>query len=275
LLTDEELSLAIAEKVVHPDMKRALLERWRKSRKLGHVPSPKDAAASDSPAVSLPIHSTQDAVESGVLPSTSDDSQDNEEELAAAPDDAPAPEAVAPAAEVASPPAQPLSDEDIPAFLDRRPLSPEDQRAFDVIKVAWDRHLQPLLLTASAVVRERIIAEVIRANASSRSAAEPSSRRDDDVGAIPSAMPSRPTISAVLAHTADDADAFEAEKAEPAKEAPLSAKPRAPDAADAGIKYRDLHVPGFMPARARPVVVVRRKRRRPKKASGPLDDLPF
>ncbi len=30
-----------------------------------------------------------------------------------------------------------LSDENIPAFLDRRPLSPEDQRAFDDLMAAW------------------------------------------------------------------------------------------------------------------------------------------
>jgi hypothetical protein len=167
LLKDEELKQAIAENVIHPDMKRDHLQKWRNSHREKFVvaPSPKEAA-SDSAVVGLPIDSTQDAVNSGALPAMSDDSQDNEEELAALPDDAPAPEAVATAAEVARPPALPLSDEDIPAFLDRRPLSPEDQRAFDVIKVAWERHLQPLWRTASVVVRERIIAEVIRANAS-------------------------------------------------------------------------------------------------------------
>jgi hypothetical protein len=45
--------------------------------------------------------------------------------------------------------------EDIPPFLDRRPFPAEDQLAFDAIKAAWDSHVQPLLQSASAVVRER------------------------------------------------------------------------------------------------------------------------
>lgn len=88
-------------------------------------------------------------------------------------------------------------------------------------------------------------------------------------------MPNRPTISALLAHTTGGVDASEAEKAEAAKEAPLSAKPKAADAVDAGIEYSDLQVPGFMTRRARPLVVVRRKRRRPRKVSGPFDSSPF
>ena len=58
------------------------------------------------------------------------------------------------------------NDGEIPAFLDRRPLSVEDQRAFDVIMASWVSHVQPLFNGASAVVRERFIA-ALRANASS------------------------------------------------------------------------------------------------------------
>jgi hypothetical protein len=50
--------------------------------------------------------------------------------------------------QVPSPSTVPTGNEDIPAFLDRRPLSPEDQVTFDTI---WGA-----LQTASAVVRERI-----------------------------------------------------------------------------------------------------------------------
>ena len=86
----------------------------------------------------------------------SDHSQDKQEQLAVVQEDAPAPEAVATGA--AGPLTLPPSDEDIPAFLDRRPPSAEDQRVFDVIMAAWK--------IASPVVRERVRAEIIRADAS-------------------------------------------------------------------------------------------------------------
>jgi hypothetical protein len=119
------------------------------------------------------------------------------------PEDASPPEAAATAAVVAGALTPP--SEEIPAFLDRRPLSAEDQRVFDMFMAAWN--------IASPVVRQRIKAEVFGADASSR--------------------------------------------------------------ADAGIKKRDVQVPGYMPARATPEVVVRRKRRRSRKVLGSLDDLPF
>ena len=78
LLTDEELRRAIAEKVIHPDMQRAQLQRWRNSHreKVVVAPSPKEAA-SDSAVASPPIDWTQDAVESGALPSTTSDDNRN------------------------------------------------------------------------------------------------------------------------------------------------------------------------------------------------------
>jgi hypothetical protein len=206
-LTNEELSLAIADKVLHPDMQRAQLLKWRNShREKVVVASSPEEAESGSTVASPPIDWTQDPVENGAPPSTtSNDSQDNQEELAATPKDTPAPEAVATTAKVASPSAPPLSDEDIPAFLDRRPLSAEDQRLFDVIMAA--------LNSASAVVRERVRAELVRANTSSR--------------------------------------------------------------ADAGIKYRDIQELGYMPGRTKPEVVVQRRRRRPSKVRGFLENSPF
>jgi hypothetical protein len=264
LLTDEELSLAIAEKVVHPDMKRALLERWRKSRKLGHVPSPK-GAATDSPVVGLPIDSTQDAVTSGALPFTvSDDSRRDRYQLAGARDDASAPEAVATAAVVAGPLTPPPGDDDIPAFLYRRPLSAEDQRVFNAIMAA--------LNGASTVVRERVKAELVRANARSGSAAKAiSSRRHDDDA---SAIPNQPIANVGPAYTADAAERGEAVKPQPAGEASRGLIPDAPEHAHAGIKYRDIQVPGFTTIRTN-FVVVRRKRHRPRKVSGPLENSPF
>jgi hypothetical protein len=160
LLTDEELKQAIAEQVIHPDMTRARLQKWRNSHREnpGVAPSHKDAA-SDPAVLGLPIGSTRD-VNSGALPAMTDDSQENKEELASAPDNAPAREPVAPVAGPLAP------SDDIPPFLDRRPLSPEDQRAYDAIKATLNSHVLPSWNRASTVVRERIIAEVLRANPS-------------------------------------------------------------------------------------------------------------
>ena len=241
LLTDEELKQAIAENVIHPDMKRDHLQKWRNSHREKFVvaPSPKEAA-SNSAVVGLRIDPTKDAVESGPLPSTTrDDNRNMQDERAADPKYAPAPEAVATAAELAGPLAPPPSDDDIPAFLDRRPLSLEDQRAFDAIMAA--------LNAASPVVRERVRAELVRADAWSGSVAKAVSgrRQEDDASAIRN----QPTESVVPAYTADAAERTEGQKAEPAEEAP----------------------PGVTPDALEQV----RPKRRPRKAHGFLDDAPF
>ena len=50
---------------------------------------------------------------------------------------------------------------DIPPFLDRRPLSHDDQHAYDAIMAVWTScGLQSMCCNASAVVRERFIAEI-------------------------------------------------------------------------------------------------------------------
>jgi hypothetical protein len=253
LLTDEELKRAIAENVIYPDMKREELQRWRNS----HRELPITVGLALSPQEKL---AGQDERALGPL----------------SPGDAPAPEAVATAVansqagsevrspdvmyrvavEAVAPSMPPLGDEVIPAFLDRRPLSPEDQRAFDAIKAAWDSHLQLLWNSASEVVRERIEADVIRAHAHAI-------HRDGDPR---SAMLAPPTTSEASVHAADAGNADE--------EAQFSAPPAAADGADAGIKYSDVQVPGCMTV-ARPVVVIRRKRRRPRKMWVPLDEIPF
>ena len=246
-------------------MMRDHLQKWRNAYRERFVvaPSPKEAA-SDPNAVTPPTPSTQGVAVSGTLPSTiGDDNRDMREQLAVAPEEAPRPEAVASTAVATT---SPPSDEDIPPFLDRRPLSPEDQRAFDAIMTA--------LNSASPVVRERVRAALGSSNAWSGSGAkaESSRRHDDDA----SATPNPPTGSVVPAYIADAAERVEVKKLEPAGEVPLDAKPEAPDQADAGIKYSDLQVPGFMPTRARPIVVVRRKSRRPKKKPrGPFETSPF
>jgi hypothetical protein len=54
----------------------------------------------------------------------------------------------------------PTTDEDIPAFLDRRPLSPGDQLTLDAVMAAWADAiaLRAALLGASPVVQERFVA---------------------------------------------------------------------------------------------------------------------
>jgi hypothetical protein len=68
LLKDEELSIAIAEKVIHPGMKRPELRRWCNSRRetVGVAPSPNEAA-SDSAVASLPIVPARDGVDRRVV----------------------------------------------------------------------------------------------------------------------------------------------------------------------------------------------------------------
>jgi hypothetical protein len=172
LLTDQELQDAITEKVIHPDMRRGELQKWRNlhrelSTKGGFAPSPKEAAT-DSFLASPPTVPAHD--ESGVvLPALSQQEiQDKfavQDKLALGPmttEDAPHSTAIEEVAGALPAP----NDGEIPAFLDRRPLSVEDQRAFDVIMASWVSHVQPLFNGASAVVRERFIA-ALRANASS------------------------------------------------------------------------------------------------------------
>ena len=265
LLTDEELKRAIAENVIYPDMKRAELQRWRNSRrklpkKVGLAPNPNEVE-SDPAAAGLPINPTKDAVESCVVPSVLN--QRGVQENLGVQDELPLVAQRVAIKLVAGPLTPPLSGEDIPAFLDRRPLSAEDQHAFDAIKAAWDSHLQPLWNSASEVVRERIDADVIRAHAHAI-------HRAEDPGSTTLA----PTTSEAPAHAADAVDAGNAEKVEPVEEAQFSAPPAAGDGADAGIKYSEVQVPGCMTV-ARRVVVIRRKSRRPQKMWVPLDEIPF
>ena len=70
--------------------------------------------------------------------------------------------------------AKALTDGDIPVFLDRSPLRPEDQLALDAIMAAWANSpaLQAVLVGASPVVQERFIAALREHIASASSAAE-------------------------------------------------------------------------------------------------------
>jgi len=63
--------------------------------------------------------------------------------------------------EVVSPATTPTGN-DIPAFLDRHPMSPEDEAALDVVMTAWTNStdLRAALVAASPVVREHFIEAV-------------------------------------------------------------------------------------------------------------------
>ena len=63
-------------------------------------------------------------------------------------------------------------------------------------------------------------------------------------------------------------------KPEPVREASPAVIPDALAHADAGIKYRNIQTPGFAPLRKN-FVVIRRKRRRARKAPGALENSPF
>lgn len=69
--------------------------------------------------------------------------------------------------DIPSPATALTEDEGIPCFLDRRPLSPDNQRIFDALLTMWDSSGLPTLLrNAPAVVHDRFFAKV-RADISS------------------------------------------------------------------------------------------------------------
>ena len=169
LLTDQQLSRAIGDKVIQPGMKRGELQQWCNAHRELRALSPK-TAASDPSVASSPNASTQEAAEIGV--STFASSQHEIQDKPAVHDArAPGPlspeEVSQPLPDVAQSTAigeaagasTPLPSEgEIPAFLDRRPLSPDNKRALDMIKAKWASHVQPLFNGAAGVVRERFIA---------------------------------------------------------------------------------------------------------------------
>ena len=166
LLTDQELSRAITDKVIHPDMQRDQLHKWRNS----HREPPMKVGAVTSPPIQDKL-AVQDGLALGPL-SLQQASQRKQSTAAAnsqTGSEVRSPDVTHTVAieEVACPSTTPPSDEEIPDFLDRRPLSPEDQRALDVIMAAWDTHVRKPWNSASAVVRERFFA-FLWVNTSSR-----------------------------------------------------------------------------------------------------------
>jgi hypothetical protein len=143
LLTDQELQDAITDKVIHPNMRRGELQKWRNSHrelstKGGFAPSPKEASTDSflaSPPT-VPTHDESGAVLSALSQQEIQDKFAVQHKLPLEPmttEDAPHCAAIEEVAGTLPAP----NDGEIPAFLDRRPLSVEDQRAFDVIMASW------------------------------------------------------------------------------------------------------------------------------------------
>ena len=175
-LTDEQLERAIAVKVIHPDLEREELQKWRKSQRGLPGKSGAEDGAGDPPVASPTDATTQDGIESGHSPPSSSQ-REIHENLGAPYDLCPAlpatetasdPDVLPAAAEqlVESPTTVPVNDDEI---LDR--LSPDDQRAWDALSATWDAFVEAWK-GASKVVRARFNAKVLQSKTSSRSAAE-------------------------------------------------------------------------------------------------------
>jgi hypothetical protein len=151
-LNDEDLNVAITEKIINPDVKREQLEKWRRERQEApqlKADVPVDAAAS-------PANPASDAVDNYVTGNVAE---------SGGPGEASAPTVEAPLAssEVmpggtdnstsASPSVAPQDDENLPSVSDVHPLSPNDQQAFDDLVHAWH--------SASKGVQERFVSEVL------------------------------------------------------------------------------------------------------------------
>ena len=152
-LTDQELQDAISAKVIRPDMSRVGLEKWRNSYNELLTGDRSDSSPMETPSNSeiseRPTH--KDA--SNLKELTSDTNIQTASEVSS-------PKVTRSAAiqEAACPSLAPPRDEEIPACLDRRSLSPEDQRAFVAIKAAWESHVQKLWSSSSEIVLERFLA---------------------------------------------------------------------------------------------------------------------
>jgi hypothetical protein len=53
-------------------------------------------------------------------------------------------------------------DLDVPAYLDRRPLSTEEEETLAALLAVWDRELKKMVAAAPAIVRERFRATILR-----------------------------------------------------------------------------------------------------------------
>jgi hypothetical protein len=148
LLEHHELKLAMSERIISPEMKRAGLQKWVKScreeREVGVIPGQKDAASNAGVSIAPAT------VESGFVPVQNQ--QERQEELRSdlthdtAIEERPA---TAPAVK-------------IPALPDLHPLTPDERLALDSVMAAWatSTELRAALVEASSVVREHFVAAV-------------------------------------------------------------------------------------------------------------------
>jgi hypothetical protein len=143
LLTDQELSRAIGDKVIRPDMKRYELQRWCNSQrerptKVELVPSSKDTA-SDSAVVSPP--NAQGATESGVFPSALSH-HDTQHSLAVQ---------------------EAVNDQSIAPNenADKTARSINDDGGFERMKAHWEKYLGPDWKDAPEETRARFLIEVL------------------------------------------------------------------------------------------------------------------
>jgi hypothetical protein len=151
-LSDEELSLAIAAKIIRPDMKREDLEQWLASHR---APATPNASIADSHA------DNTNGGRHGAVAGNNEAPHDKAQPTGAQLDpvlglftaDGKITPQESSHALVASPPIAPAAVEGIPSFLDRNLPSDEDRRVFDHLKAIW--------LAASEMVRMKFITDVL------------------------------------------------------------------------------------------------------------------
>jgi hypothetical protein len=160
-LTNQELSLAIADKVVHPDMKREELRRWhRELQRIGVGPNPHVVASDSAVDNNQSIDSKQDAAESGVPSALGP--REIEDKVATVQDEL----AVSP--EGAAEKSKHLENEVgndqsiIPdASADKSTSCADGDGGFERLKARWEKYIAPDWKDAPDETRARFIMEVL------------------------------------------------------------------------------------------------------------------
>jgi hypothetical protein len=138
-LNDEDLNVAITEKIINPDVKREKLEKWRVERQEARQqkPSaPRDAAAAAANPVSLTVDSSVAAVVEEF--SVSDEAPVSTVDAPQLVPPAPSEPMPAAATDVTTP--SPSVAWNLPSMSDVHPLSPNDQQAFNENEPADNIH---------------------------------------------------------------------------------------------------------------------------------------
>ena len=131
LLEDAEFDLALADVLIHPGLEREELLEWRRAQKTSGAGASRLGAASKSDQMTAG-NASELAVDDTVAPGpSSDEAKASPTELSKLP---PATAAV----EAESPSIAPEGNDTIPPFLDRRLLSPEEERDLSVLINTYD-----------------------------------------------------------------------------------------------------------------------------------------